>query len=84
MVFVREVLKLSSCTAKTSPKRMKQKQVQFTIFKNSEQFSNQKNWDFLLTISLDLMSRIVSKYTKFNLPKNLILPKQSFDFVSGI
>ena len=48
---------------------MKRKQFQFVIFKNSDHFSNQK-------ILLVLISRIVSNYMKFNLPKNLILPKQ--------
>ena len=54
------------------------------VFKNSEHFSNQKILNFFLAISLNLVSRIVSKYVKFNLPKNLILSKQSLDFVSGI
>ena len=70
--------------AKTSSKQMKRKQFQFMVFKNSEHFSNQKILNFFLAISLNLVSRIVSKYVKFNLPKNLILSKQSLDFVSGI
>ena len=63
---------------------MKRKQFQFMILKNPERFSNQNILNSFLAISLDLMSWIVSKYLKFNLPKNLILLKQSFDFVSGI
>ena len=72
MDFVREVLKLFSCTAKTSKlirNEWSENNSSFMIFKNSDHFSNQK-------ILLVLISRIVSNYMKFNLPKNLILPKQ--------
>ena len=58
---------------------MKRKQFQFMTFKNSDHFSNQK-------ILMVLISRIVSNYLKFSLPKNLILSKQTFNFIlfSGI
>ena len=72
MDFVREVLKLFSCTAKTSKlirNEWSENNSSFMIFKNSDHFSNQK-------ILLVLISRIVSNYMKLNLPKNLILPKQ--------
>ena len=75
MVFVgtSEVI-LRYCQNKyISPKCMERIKVQFTILKNSEHFSNQKILNFSLAISLDLVSPIVSKYVKFNLPKNFIL-----------
>ena len=78
MVFVgtSEVILMYCQNKYISPKRMERNKVQFTILKNFEHFSNQKILNFFLAISLDLVSPIVSKYVKFNLPKNFILSMQ--------
>ena len=78
MVFVgtSEVILMYCQNKYISPKRMERNKVQFTILKNFEHFSNQKILNFFLAISLDLVSPIVSKYVKFNLPQNFILSMQ--------